>query len=87
MLPSRILFDRRRVEVLSLRGGYLVAVDVGTAAEHVGVAQDSVYRWIQRKDLPPRGVGRHWSARFGDAHRWVVAGGTADGLPDQRSGS
>ena len=33
-------------------------VSVEQLAEHLGVTRDSIYRWIDRKNLPAHRVGR-----------------------------
>jgi len=35
-------------------------VSVDQISEHLGVKRDSIYRWIDRKDLPAHRVGRLW---------------------------
>jgi len=50
-----------------------VAVD--DVAKHLGVAKDSVYRWIETKALPAHKVGRLWKFRLSEIDGWVRAGG------------
>ncbi|MDG4549734.1 MAG: helix-turn-helix domain-containing protein [Candidatus Competibacter sp.] len=47
-------------------------------AKHLGVAKDSVYRWIETKKLPARRVGRLWKFKLSEVDEWVNAGGAAD---------
>ncbi|MDP3375329.1 MAG: excisionase family DNA-binding protein, partial [Hydrogenophaga sp.] len=35
-------------------------LSVDQIAEHLGVTRDSIYRWIDRKNLPAHRVGRLW---------------------------
>ena len=44
-------------------------------ASHLGVAKDSVYRWIEAKGLPAHRVGRLWKFRLSELDEWVHAGG------------
>lgn len=55
-------------------------VSVEEVANHLGVAKDSVYRWIEAKNLPAHRVGRLWKFRLSAIDNWVQAGGadTAD---------
>jgi excisionase family DNA binding protein len=53
-------------------------VSVDDLAQHLGVAKDSIYRWIDRKGLPARKVGRLWKFKLSEVDEWVRAGG-ADG--------
>lgn len=50
-----------------------VAVD--KVARHLGVAKDSVYRWIETKGLPAHRVGRLWKFKLSEIDEWVHAGG------------
>lgn len=50
-------------------------VSVDEVANHLGVAKDSVYRWIEQKSLPAHRVGRLWKFRLSEIDEWVHAGG------------
>ena len=50
-------------------------VSVDLIAEHLGVTRDSIYRWIDRKQLPAHRVGRLWKFKVSEVDRWVRAGG------------
>jgi len=52
-----------------------VAVD--KVARHLGVAKDSVYRWIETKSLPAHRVGRLWKFKLSEIDDWVHAGGAS----------
>lgn len=52
-----------------------VAVD--NVANHLGVAKDTVYRWIDTKGLPAHRVGRLWKFRLSEVDRWIEAGGAS----------
>jgi excisionase family DNA binding protein len=52
-------------------------------ARHLGVAKDSIYRWIERRSLPAHRIGRLWKFKVSEVDEWVRAGG-AD--PDRREG-
>jgi excisionase family DNA binding protein len=49
-------------------------VSVDVLAEHLGVKRDSVYRWIERKGLPARKVGKLWKFKLSEVDEWVRAG-------------
>lgn len=51
---------------------------VGEVAEHLGVAPDTVYRWIERKALPAHRVGRLWKFKLSEVDDWVRNGGADD---------
>lgn len=50
-------------------------VSVDEVANHLGVAKDSVYRWIEGKGLPAHRVGRLWKFKLSEIDEWVHAGG------------
>lgn len=52
-------------------------VSVDELAKHLGVAKDSVYRWIDVKGLPAHKIGRLWKFKLSEVDDWVRAGGAA----------
>jgi excisionase family DNA binding protein len=44
-------------------------------ARHLGVAKDSIYRWIERRSLPAHRIGRLWKFKISEVDDWVRAGG------------
>ena len=44
-------------------------------ARHLGVAKDSIYRWIDRRGLPAHRIGRLWKFKISEVDDWVRAGG------------
>jgi len=52
-------------------------VSVDGVAKHLGVAKDSVYRWIEVHGLPAHKVGRLWKFKLSEVDAWVRAGGAA----------
>ena len=48
---------------------------VDDVARHLGVAKDSVYRWIDRRGLPAHRIGRLWKFKISEVDAWVRAGG------------
>ena len=50
---------------------------VDAVAKHLGVAQDSIYRWIEARRLPAHKIGRLWKFKLSEVDEWVRAGGVA----------
>lgn len=50
-------------------------VSVEDVAAHLGVARDSVYRWVEAGRLPAHKVGRLWKFKLSEVDEWVRAGG------------
>lgn len=51
---------------------------VDEVAAHLGVARDTVYRWIDHKGLPTHRVGRLWKFKLVEVDEWVKRGGATD---------
>ena len=52
---------------------------VDEVAKHLGVAQDSIYRWIESRGLPAHKIGRLWKFKLSEVDEWVRAGGAEGG--------
>ena len=48
-------------------------VSVEAVADHLGVAKDSVYRWIDHRGLPAHRIGRLWKFKLSEVDAWVRA--------------
>jgi len=48
---------------------------VDDVAKHLGVAKDSIYRWIEGRSLPAHRIGRLWKFKISEVDEWVRAGG------------
>lgn len=53
-------------------------VSVEEVANHLGIAKDTVYRWIEAKSLPAHRVGRLWKFKLSHVDAWIEAGGAAE---------
>ena len=61
-------------------------VSVDELARHLGVAKDSVYRWIERKGLPAKKVGKLWKFKLSEVDEWVRAGAASSTSTDHGGG-
>jgi len=50
-------------------------VSVDAVANHLGIARDTVYRWIEVRGLPAHRIGRLWKFKLSQIDEWVEAGG------------
>lgn len=48
---------------------------VHDVAKHLGVAEDSIYRWIERRGLPAHKISRLWKFKLTEVDCWVRASG------------
>ncbi len=46
-------------------------VDVSDVAAHLGVAKESIYRWIDNRGLPAHRVGRLFRFKLSEVDGWV----------------
>jgi excisionase family DNA binding protein len=51
---------------------------VDDAAKHLGVATDSIYRWIEHRGLPAHKIGRPWKFKLTEVDEWVRAEGASE---------
>jgi excisionase family DNA binding protein len=56
-------------------------VSVDDVAAHLGVAKDSVYRWIEAKHMPAHKIGKLWKFKLTEIDEWVRAGGANEPVP------
>ena len=49
-------------------------VSVEEVAKHLGIARDTVYRWIDKRGLPAHQVGRLWKFQLSEVDEWVKSG-------------
>jgi excisionase family DNA binding protein len=49
-------------------------LSVGQIADHLGVNRDTIYKWIERKQMPAHKVGRLWKFKVSQVDEWVQAG-------------
>ena len=54
-------------------------LSVDEIASYLGVKRDTVYKWIDRKNLPAHKVGRLWKFKVIEVDRWVKSGDSAEG--------
>jgi excisionase family DNA binding protein len=47
-------------------------------AEHLGVSKDTIYRWISKKYLPAKKIGRLWKFKISEVDQWVNEGDTEE---------
>jgi excisionase family DNA binding protein len=50
---------------------------VDEVAKHLGIAKDTVYRWIESKGMPAHKVGRLWKFKLSQVDDWIEAGGAS----------
>ena len=51
---------------------------VDDVAKHLGVAKDSVCRWIESRGLSAHKIGRLWKFKLSEIGQWVRAEGASE---------
>lgn len=49
-------------------------LSVDEIAEYLGIRRDTVYKWIERKEMPAHKVGRLWKFKAEEIDEWVRSG-------------
>jgi len=49
-------------------------LSVDEIAAYLGIKPPTVYKWIERRDMPAHKVGRLWKFKTGEIDRWVKSG-------------
>jgi len=52
-------------------------VSVDQVAEHLGIKRETVYLWIDSKNMPAHKVGRLWKFKLSEIDEWVRSGKAA----------
>jgi len=50
-------------------------ISVEEIAGYLGVKRDTIYKWIDRRNMPAHKVGRLWKFRKEEIDRWIHSGG------------
>jgi excisionase family DNA binding protein len=57
-------------------------VSIEAVAEHLGVTRDSIYRWIEKRGLPAKKIGKLWKLKLSEVDAWVRASEAGDDPPE-----
>ena len=52
-------------------------LSVDEIAAYLGIKRDTVYKWIDNKDMPAHKVGRLWKFKRVEVDEWVRQGGAS----------
>lgn len=58
-------------------------VSLEAIASHLDVSPDTVYRWIEKKEMPCTKIGSRWKLKVSEVDAWVVSGSAAE-PPEER---
>ena len=52
-------------------------LSVDEIGKYLGVSSDTVYRWINKHDMPAHRIGRLWKFKKDQVDAWIEAGGAS----------
>lgn len=52
-------------------------LSVQEIAQHLTVSKETIYRWLDRKQIPAHRIGRLWRFKATEVDNWVMQGGAA----------
>ena len=58
-------------------------VSLNEIALHLGVSKDTIYRWIDGREMPAHKVGRLWKFKISQVDAWVQAGNAGEKVRDE----
>lgn len=53
-------------------------LSVDEIAAHLGVKRDTIYSWINERQMPAHKIGRLWKFNRNEVDEWVRSGGSTD---------
>ena len=59
---------------ISVQAGAEQWVSVEQIAHHLNVKAFTIYKWLERKDMPAHKVGRLWRFKISEIDAWVRSG-------------
>ena len=77
-----LYYDKQVVKITLLLGKEKMSdtrwLSVDEIAEHLGGGRETIYAWIEKRELPAHRVGRLWKFQKEDVDNWVKSGKAAD---------
>jgi len=53
-------------------------LSVEEIAKYLGVSKDTIYNWINGKNMPAHKIGRLWKFKREEIDEWVKSGGATE---------
>jgi len=53
-------------------------LSISEICKYLGVSNDTVYKWIDKHEMPAYRMGRLWKFKKDEVDEWVKAGGAAE---------
>ena len=53
-------------------------LSVDEICSYLGIKRDTIYKWINEKNMPAQKIGRLWKFKIDEVDKWVRSGGASD---------
>ena len=53
-------------------------LSVDEICSYLGIKRDTIYKWIDKKNMPAQKIGRLWKFKIDEVDKWVRSGGASD---------
>jgi excisionase family DNA binding protein len=60
-------------------------VSLEEPAQHLGLSQDTIHRWLRNRDMPTHQAGRLWEFKVSEVYECVQAGRKPEDESDEKA--
>ena len=60
-------------------------ISVDGIAEYLDVASVTIYRWLEKGQIPAHRVGKQWRFKPSEIDEWVKSGSASDNTAEQKA--
>ena len=53
-------------------------LSISEICQYLGISNDTVYKWIEKREMPAHKIGRLWKFKKDEVDEWVRSGKAAD---------
>lgn len=53
-------------------------LSISEICQYLGVSSDTIYKWIEKKNMPAHKIGRLWKFKKNEVDDWVRSGQAAE---------
>jgi excisionase family DNA binding protein len=53
-------------------------LSISEICQYLGVTSDTIYKWIEKKNMPAHKIGRLWKFKKNEVDDWVRSGQAAE---------
>ena len=53
-------------------------LSISEICQYLGVSSDTIYKWIEKKNMPAHKIGRLWKFKKNEVDDWIRSGQAAE---------